>query len=448
MATIISVAPSPNPSRKGRGAVVVLCALALSWPALLNGYPLVFADTGTYLSQAVHRYLGWDRPVFYSLFLYLLHWQVTTWPVVAAQAILSVWVIAIVLRVLAPRIQGWGLGLVIAVLAVSSSLPWTVSELMPDLFTPLMVLALALLAFAPWELACWERAGLVVIAGFAAAAHLSNLLLAFGLSGVLIAVEQALWGRWVVWRPVLPALAATSLLVGVNVAAGRGATISPYGNVFLLARVIADGPGRDFLIRSCAAEQSWRLCPYLDRLPDSADGFLWRKDSPLYAAGGPKLVSREAGAIVRAAVTGEPARAAEAVGRNVARQLAMFATGDGLQPWPAEVSPWIMRDFPFAEAAAYEASRQTRGAVLVLAWLGWLHFATGLIAVAGLCAGLPWALRKRDCWAAFSLIVLAALVENAIITGGLSGPHDRYQSRVMWLPVLIGVAGVIRVLQR
>ncbi|MBN9562714.1 MAG: hypothetical protein J0H14_18610 [Alphaproteobacteria bacterium] len=48
---------------------ILLGALLLLWPALLNGYPLVFADTGTYLSQAIDHSLGWDRPVFYSFFL-------------------------------------------------------------------------------------------------------------------------------------------------------------------------------------------------------------------------------------------------------------------------------------------------------------------------------------------------------------------------------------------
>ena len=58
----------------------------LLWPALLNGYPIVFSDTGTYLSQAIHLYLGWDRPAFYSLFMIALHMTLTTWPVVLAQA--------------------------------------------------------------------------------------------------------------------------------------------------------------------------------------------------------------------------------------------------------------------------------------------------------------------------------------------------------------------------
>jgi hypothetical protein len=51
-----------------RAAPIVLAALLMLWPALLNGYPLVFADTGTYLSQAIDHSLGWDRPVFYSFF--------------------------------------------------------------------------------------------------------------------------------------------------------------------------------------------------------------------------------------------------------------------------------------------------------------------------------------------------------------------------------------------
>jgi hypothetical protein len=43
---------------------ILLSAALLLWPALWNGYPLVFSDTGTYLSQAIEHYLGWDRPVF------------------------------------------------------------------------------------------------------------------------------------------------------------------------------------------------------------------------------------------------------------------------------------------------------------------------------------------------------------------------------------------------
>jgi hypothetical protein len=31
---------------------------------------------------------------------------------------------------------------------------------------------------------------------------------------------------------------------------------------------------------------------------------------------------------------------------------------------------------------------------------------------------------------------------SAAITGGLSGPHDRYQSRIIWLPSFIAVVSL------
>jgi len=68
--------------------VSALAAISLLWPAFWNRYPLVFADSGTYLSQAIERYAGWDRPIFYSLFLFPLHMTVTTWPAIVVQSLL------------------------------------------------------------------------------------------------------------------------------------------------------------------------------------------------------------------------------------------------------------------------------------------------------------------------------------------------------------------------
>ena len=132
---------------------ILLSAILLLWPALLNGYPIVFDDTGTYLSQAVHRYLGWDRPVFYSLFLFPLHLTLTTWPAIAAQALLAAYTLHLVRRVLLPAISPWWLPPFVGHARPSATaLPWFAAQLMPDIFTPLLILALALLLFAPERL--------------------------------------------------------------------------------------------------------------------------------------------------------------------------------------------------------------------------------------------------------------------------------------------------------
>jgi hypothetical protein len=427
----------------------VLAALPLLWPALYNGYPLVFSDTGTYLSQAIQHYLGWDRPVFYSLFLLPLHLTLTTWPVVVAQALLTAHLLHLTRRVLLPLVSDWWLVPFSVVLALATALPWFVAEIMPDLFTGLLVLTFGLLACAPHALSGRERIWLTLLAAFMIAAHLSHLPLVLALLPVALAVRYRL-GLLTPKNMVpllLPPILAGLALVGVNLAGHHRASLSPYGNLFLLNRVIYDGPGLRALRQDCP-DHTWRLCPYLASFPSDPDMFLWRSDGPVALAGGAKLVSAEAGAIIAAAVTAEPGTELRAMLENTRQQLGMFATGDGLTAWPQTVTPWIRRDFPPAEAARYDAARQTTGQALVPNWLGLLHWWIALAGVAACFALLPWAWAQRHVSAGFLALALLTLPANAFITGALSGPHDRYQSRVMWLPPLVAALALPAMLRR
>jgi uncharacterized membrane protein len=56
--------------------------------------------------------------------------------------------------------------------------------------------------------------------------------------------------------------------------------------------------------------------------------------------------------------------------------------------------------------------------------------ALALIAIAGLRA-------RRSAEGLLALFVLAALLGNSFICGALSNPHDRYQSRLVWIAVLV-----------
>jgi hypothetical protein len=434
-----------------RAAPVVLAALLMLWPALLNGYPLVFADTGTYLSQAIDHSLGWDRPVFYSFFLLSLHMQLTTWPVIAVQALLAAWLLHLLRRCVFPATSAWWLVPVVAVLCVASPLPWFVSQLMPDVFTGLLVIALVLLIAVPSRLSRRERILLTGFGVFAVAIHTSHLPLALGLIVVVVPLRRWLGADGPLGRAGLarllavPALAACAL-VGVNLVGHGRAAVAPFGNVFLLARVLYDGPGLDALDKHCPTAR-WRLCGYVGQFPGDSDRFLWSANSPLQRAGGPRLVSAEADAIVAAALHDEPGREARAFAANVLSQLTRFATGDGLDPWPATVRPVIARAFPPGELAAYDAARQSRGRLAVPPGLQTLHRMAAIAGVIALCA-LPL-VRRRDPVALVAAAILLALLGNAVITGGLSAPHDRYQARLIWLAVCLPVmAGPVLVRDR
>ena len=63
-------------------------------------------------------------------------------------------------------------------------------------------------------------------------------------------------------------------------------------------------------------------------------------------------------------------------------------------------------------------------------------------------AGFGMRTRRHDL-AGLALFVLVALVGNAFICGALSNPHDRYQSRLVWLATLVvGMAAVSWLQQR
>jgi hypothetical protein len=446
------MAPDPPPrrfdavlqQRTQALASISLSAALLLWPALWNRYPLVFSDSGTYLAQAVNHFVGWDRPVFYSFFLLPLHLTLTTWPVIVAQALLTAHTLHLVRRALFPATSACWLLPLTATLAITTSLPWFVAQLIPDVFTGLLTLTMTLLIMVPERLSPRECRWLVAFTALMIATHLSHVPLALALLLVLLPLRRWLGasaplGIVGIAASATPLALAVLALISVNLIAFNRVSLSPFGNVFLLARVIYDGPGQDVLRRDCPAA-GWRLCAYVDRMPSTTDEFLWQSDSPLVRAGGAKLVSTEANAIIAAVFRAHPAAELRAVLSNVLQQLATFATGDGLQAWPTTVTPRIERIFPTFEIAAYANSKQTNGTLAVPPWLQVLHQMVAISSVAGLA--LP--LCKRSALRGFAAATLLALLVNAAVTGGLSMPHDRYQSRIMWLPPLVLLLSIPR----
>ena len=67
-----------------------------------------------------------------------------------------------------------------------------------------------------------------------------------------------------------------------------------------------------------------------------------------------------------------------------------------------------------------------------------IHVTVGMLSLLGLILLLNHAASSRR-WSEVTLpgLVLLGLIGNAIICGTFSNPHDRYQSRLIWLPALV-----------
>lgn len=412
-------------------AAVALGALLFLWPAILNGYPIVFSDTGGFLEQALMPDTGWDKPWIYGPFLTPLHLKLSLWPAALAQALLlsaALWLI--LCRLAPPATAGHHIALC-ATLALLTAAPWFASLMMPDIFTPLVVIGIYLLAWGPPTIRHRTHAAIALLTAIAIAAHLAHLIVAAAcLASVAILRPRALP------RAAVPLAAAIALLLASNLIAFGRLAISPYGATFALARLVADGPARDLIEQRCP-EAAWRLCAWKGRLPTDSDDFLWDPYGPVWAKSyGPLKIAPEAALLVQETIRTHPILVLTAALANTARQLVRTTIGDALIPdhLPITMIPRLQAYFPPAETARFQASHQANGRLPGLAApLNPLYTIILLLAAPLTLAVALLTWRTHPQHAAFAAIVLVALVANAFATGALSGPHDRYQARIAWL---------------
>lgn len=419
--------------------VVLAAAALLALPALINGYPLVFIDTVSYLEQTVLWAVSWDKTYVYGPFLLLGHWRVSLWGALALQCAAIAWLLWLTARaVWGEARRGAFMALVLGMVALTS-LPWFAATLMPDVLSGVAVLCLFLLGFAPDRLSRTETVFVVALGAVAVGAHLSHLVVAGSVVAIVLLVGRRLRPALLAAVPVALAVAA---LLAVNLVVNGRAVLSANGATFLLARLQDDGPATRLLRERCP-QAGWHLCAHVQRLPMDSDEFLWDPDSPLHreADGTPIFmgsvrIAPEAREIVAATLVAYPLDVAAAMLRNGLRQLTLAEIGDTLGNRHLDLSArrMIAAGFP-QELAQFDGALQMRGLLAdVAAPLRLPHAAVLLLSV-------PLALFA--CWRAARSgdrlrlgLVLAALVglgANALVTGALSKPHHRYEARIIWL---------------
>ena len=162
-----------------RGGAVLVGALLMPWPAFYNGYPLLYPDSMSYLEDGplvaralfLHRFSAdyGGRSFIYCLGILPLHWNVTPWPIVGLNSLLTAYVLWLVVRSILPRKTMTQYVLLVASLSLLTSVGWYVSLIMPDIYGPVLYLSIFLLVLAPETLSRAERLSLVLMAWWSAA---------------------------------------------------------------------------------------------------------------------------------------------------------------------------------------------------------------------------------------------------------------------------------------
>lgn len=414
-------------------------------PALWNGFAIVFFDTGGYVGRVFDMNLAPGRSLFYGIFLWAssLGWQ-TFWGPILVQSLSAVWVIHLMLRChalpagpLATAVYCTGMGL-------ATGISWYTSQLMPDVLVPLATLSLWLLGVHWGRLGWGERTGLIGLSLLGLLSHMSCMALAIGLIAVLCGLQVYFCQRKKVFSisllpPVSVVLASLLLMPALHLAlVGKGG-FTPGGPVFVFGRLVQDGIAQRWLAEHCPAP-GIRLCVLQERMPHSADAFLWADDSPFQDIGGwSGAADAELGYLVKAGIKAYPGMFIRTSLQATMDQMFRVETGDGLDEFQAAVRGVFTVLLP-RTADAFTNARQQQGQITqpLFDALNRVHVPVSYLSMVALVLILPWGARNgRYDFAGLAAFTLLALLGNAVICGALSNPHDRYQNRLIWIATLV-----------
>ncbi|MBB4260867.1 MULTISPECIES: hypothetical protein [unclassified Bradyrhizobium] len=421
----------------------VALPLLMIVPAFWNGYPLLQWDTGGYLARWYEGYLVPSRSTVFGLYLHFGE-SFGFWINLAVQSLATLWLLQLTLRVLSMmqtvRFVAISLGLIL-----STALPWLASMLLTDIFAGLSVLSLFLLVVGASRTSVLEKISLFVFTAFAAATHSATL-------GVLLGLCVAGWmvRPFLKERLPLAGLAQASLtivaggvmLVSANYALSGKLAWTPGGYGVAFGRMMQDGIVARYLNDHCPRER-YKLCPYRNELPATADEFLWGK-SMFNALGRFEGMNEEMGYIVVQSLKDYPTWQAGAALRAMGQQLLHVATGEGTNGWIPHTRGIIERYVP-AQAAPMRAARQQNWQLDFTA-INWLHVPVALASMLALVALLGHALanRRLDDLTLLAATVTLALLGNAFICAVISGPHDRYGARMGWVATFVVLTALAR----
>jgi len=445
---------------------VIVLAGAMLLPAVINGFPLIFPDTGTYLSIALGNDYAADRSSFYGFFLKLTtSWIPGTaglWTAVALQCLL----VAIVVTAVAKRIAPASGRLALFAAVLLTPVAFHVAQLMPDAFTGIAVL-LAWLA-ARRDLSKDGTVLLWVAVSAVALTHYTHLALVAAAATATLIGEFLLgipWRRlrWRLAAATASVAAAALVQIAFNGLVLGQRSVAPMGPMFLYARLNQDGQIKPWLQRHCGHDAPEAICALAPKLPDNSQRLLWAADSPLRQVVW-KLDSNKIGWDViaamdianKGAIAQAPFRFVRNSAKATVRQFLSFAPLDDECPATCRTGgggvEQTLQQFRPGSVPALDSSLQvtdrTPKAIIRAIMTPVAALALLLLPLAGWQA---WRRRDRESFT-FVLAIFTALVTNAALAGALSDVHDRYQSRIVWLAPLAlflliarwNIAGVLR----
>ncbi len=426
-------------------------AFILLLPAFYNGYPLVTPDTGAYVDSGWYFHMPLDRPITYSIFVRIASGSgISLWGVVLWQTLILVYFLQRISRkVLGDRYRHNLFLAIILLLSGFTSAGWTTSHVMPDIFTAILLLAVADFFLSP-------PAGIKVrilyflflfsIIQF----HNSNLLLM--LVFCILAGGYAFFGRKKGYAKKIGFLFGATVCSFVslslfNLWQGNGFRPSASTHLFLISRMAENGILDKFLGQYCPTEH-YELCKVQGNTGERQWDFMWSDKGFLHDKASWHQMEHEYNQIVFRSVT-RPQYLAMHLYESIEgtiRQIPQctvntFAQGKGSTPYNA-IEKHLSQEIKEYRNSLQQLN-QLQGQMIYVNGIIFI-FLIVLMVFTLFC--WPSILRQPDFrnWYFFLLLALSGILINAWVTATFSTVIDRLQARVFWLLPFAGILFLVK----
>ena len=411
--------------------------------AFYNGYPIIYADVTTYITNGFDLQTPFDRPITYCLFLRLFSLDgLSLWTVIFTQSyILSYLIFRLSKMLFGDELNKFVVLAIVAFLSLFSSLSWTASQPISDIFTPILLLTSVLLLIGkPNKKEVWLLYFIFLLSTSMHLSHISYNVV------FLVSVMLIRSIRFFRYREVVR-LQTIFILFGLTIIALSTmlSAMAKSRHVFFMGAISEHGILKTYLDEHCETT-NYQLCAYKDALPKRAFEFVWDQDGPVNKMGGWKATEEEFNVIIYQTLT-TPKYILLHVKASVAatyEQLLKFKINDGNIPFHegSLVYKRIVNYFP-GELKQFEQSKQNRDELAFTKNLNYLYRIIVLISIAGI---VLWIFilksQQRKSFSTLGVFIVLGIIINAWGSATFSNAIDRFGAKMIWLLPLLALYGL------
>jgi hypothetical protein len=402
-----------------------------------------------------------NRSALYSSVLFIFANYLNLWLLAGVQATVIAWLIIRFLDFTWGKRRPLQVLALIAGLSLFTGLGYHAAVAMPDVFAGIFLICAMRLALEK-RMSALEAWFLRLLLVASVLMHTTIAVLAiFG--GVLIAIA-AIWPatrRHVNWRTAITLFGAAIFATIVGHAFVWAAERASGGRLgtppFISARVIADGPGKQLLQRRCKDEPaSYAACMFAYEDYADHNAILWGDENgqATFSNAGPErqeALQKEQTRFVFDVLAHYPVEQIAAAIVNTGRQLAVpgldeiESSGGRMTSDEAFRGQRILALTP-GLSSCLATPGSCKETIAGRAWSRTVLVANLIVLLSFSAVMVAWMyarfLQRRDALQGADPLLLGggllalSLLFNAAVCGALSAPHDRYETRLMWVIAL------------